>query len=105
MVKSLLEIPGLNCFTPSGAFYVFPDCSSYLGRRTPDGTKIETSTDLCIYLLETHGVAVGPGDAGGGPGGCGGSDAAPLEARADAGRMHKSACAERTRPAEPSCCR
>lgn len=69
IVNALLEIPGLKCFMPSGAFYVFPDCSAYLGREAPDGTKIETSTDLCIFMLEHHGVAIVPGDAFGEPGG------------------------------------
>lgn len=96
MVKSLLEIPGLNCFTPSGAFYVFPDCSSYLGRRTPDGTKIETSTDLCIYLLETHGVAVVPGDAFGEPGGFRISYAVSMEELEEAVRRLKKGFAELT---------
>jgi aspartate aminotransferase len=67
VVSALRQIPGLNCFMPSGAFYVFPDCSSYLGKKTKDGTLISTSTDLCIYLLEKHGVAAVPGDAFGEP--------------------------------------
>jgi aspartate aminotransferase len=69
VVNALREIPGLNCFMPSGAFYVFPDCSFYLGKKTKGGTVISTSTDLCIYLLEEHGVAAVPGDAFGEPGG------------------------------------
>jgi aspartate aminotransferase len=69
VVNALLEIPGLNCFMPSGAFYVFPDCSAYLGKRTKNGSVIHTSTDLCIYLLEQHGVAAVPGDAFGEPAG------------------------------------
>lgn len=69
IVKALQEIPGLKCFMPSGAFYVFPDCSEYLGRKSGDGTEINTSTDLCIYMLEKHGVAIVPGDAFGEPSG------------------------------------
>ncbi len=69
IVNALLEIPGLKCFMPSGAFYVFPECSSYFGRKTNDGTTIDTSTELCIYLLEKHGVAAVPGDAFGEPSG------------------------------------
>lgn len=69
IVSALLEIPGLQCFLPDGAFYVFPDCSAYLGKKAPDGSVLETSTDLCIYMLESHGVAVVPGDAFGEPGG------------------------------------
>lgn len=69
IVKALSEIPGLQCFLPNGAFYVFPDCSYYLGKKAPDGTVLDTSTDLSIYMLEHHGVAVVPGDAFGEPGG------------------------------------
>jgi len=69
MVKALNEIDGVDCFTPSGAFYLFPDIRAFLGRSAPDGTVIETSTDLCLYLLEEHGVATVPGDAFGEPGG------------------------------------
>lgn len=69
IVNALLEIPGLKCFMPSGAFYVFPECSSYFGRKTNDGITIDSSTDLCIYLLEKHGVAAVPGDAFGEPSG------------------------------------
>ena len=69
MVKALNEIDGVDCFTPSGAFYLFPDIRAFLGRSTPDGTEIQSSTDLCLYLLEEHGVAAVPGDAFGEPGG------------------------------------
>lgn len=69
MVKALNEIDGVDCFTPSGAFYLFPDIRAFLGQTTPSGATIETSTDLCLYLLEDHGVAAVPGDAFGEPGG------------------------------------
>ncbi|GAB5410135.1 MAG: pyridoxal phosphate-dependent aminotransferase [Balneolaceae bacterium] len=69
MVKSLNEIEGVSCFTPGGAFYVFPDISSYLGSSTASGSKIETSTDLCLYLLDEFGLACVPGDAFGEPNG------------------------------------
>ncbi|MEX0770089.1 MAG: pyridoxal phosphate-dependent aminotransferase [Balneolaceae bacterium] len=69
IVDALKEIPGLQCFKPSGAFYVFPDCSAYFGKSTTGGQKINTSTELCLYLLEDHGVATVPGDAFGEPSG------------------------------------
>lgn len=69
MVKSLNEIDGVSCFTPGGAFYVFPDISSYLGSKKPDGSVIKTSTDLCLYLLDEYGLACVPGDAFGEPDG------------------------------------
>jgi len=69
LVASLNAIDGVNCFTPGGAFYVFPDISSYLGKSKPDGSSIATSTDLCLYLLDEFGLAVVPGDAFGEPNG------------------------------------
>ncbi|MBO6792881.1 MAG: pyridoxal phosphate-dependent aminotransferase [Balneolaceae bacterium] len=69
MVESLNAIDGVDCFTPGGAFYVFPDISAHLGKTTPDGNKLETSTDLCLYLLDEFGLAVVPGDAFGEPNG------------------------------------
>ena len=69
IVEELSNIDGLKCFKPSGAFYVFPDISHYLGRTTADGQKIENSTDLCMYLIEDQGLAAVPGDAFGEPNG------------------------------------
>ncbi len=67
IVKELRAIEGVQCFMPSGAFYVFPNVQQFLGTQTPDGTTIKTTTDLCLYLLEEHGVATVPGDAFGEP--------------------------------------
>lgn len=67
IVKELRDIEGVQCFMPSGAFYVFPNVQQFLGTQTPDGTTIKTTTDLCLYLLEEHGVATVPGDAFGEP--------------------------------------
>lgn len=69
IVETLNNIEGVNCFTPQGAFYVFPDISSHLGKTKPDGSKIESSTDLCLYLLDDFGLAIVPGDAFGEPNG------------------------------------
>lgn len=69
IVPELSRIEGVKCFKPSGAFYVFPDISYYLGKTAPDGEVIETSTDLCMYLIEEHGLAAVPGDAFGEPNG------------------------------------
>lgn len=76
---ALNKIDGVRCFKPSGAFYVFPDISYYLGRSTSGGEKMDTSTDLCLYLLETHGLAAVPGDAFGEPNGIRLSYAASME--------------------------
>ena len=62
-VAALRQIPGLKVYVPNAAFYLFPDVSAYLGRRTPDGNVIETSLDLCLYLLQTQYVSLVPGEA------------------------------------------
>jgi aspartate aminotransferase len=69
IVNELRSIEGVKCFSPSGAFYVFPDIHVFLGKHTPEGEKIKTSTELALYLLEKHGVATVPGDAFGEPNG------------------------------------
>jgi len=69
IVDYLNNLDGVSCFKPGGAFYVFPDISAYLNKKTQDGKSIETSTDLCMYLLEEHNIALVPGDAFGEPNG------------------------------------
>lgn len=69
VVDALNAIPGVKCFRPNGAFYAFPDISAYLGKRTPSGQKIATSTDLIMYLLDESQIALVPGDAFGEPNG------------------------------------
>ena len=63
----VLKIDGVKCATPGGAFYVFPDLSTYIGKSV-DGRKIETDMDLCIYLLEVGHIATVPGSAFGADG-------------------------------------
>ena len=79
MVEQLNNIEGVSCFSPGGAFYVFPDISAYLGSLSPSGTSIESSTDLCLYLLNEAGLALVPGDAFGEPNGLRMSYAAAME--------------------------
>ena len=50
-----------------GAFYVFPECKSYIG-KSYNGKKIETATDVAMFLLEEAHVACVGGDAFGAPG-------------------------------------
>ncbi|WP_334129785.1 pyridoxal phosphate-dependent aminotransferase [Sneathiella sp.] len=61
VVKMLNEIPGLECNTPDGAFYVFVGCEALLGMTTPKGQKLATDMDFAMYLMEEAGVAVVPG--------------------------------------------
>ncbi len=59
-------IPGLRCFEPEGAFYVFPDVSAYFGKS--DGSvTIRNSADFSMYLLNTAHVSSVMGDAFGEP--------------------------------------
>ena len=67
IVKLAKDIPGLEVNVPEGAFYLFPKCSSFYGKKTPDGKVIENSTDLAMYLLEQGHVATVGGDAFGDP--------------------------------------
>ena len=59
-------IPGVTCFEPEGAFYIFPDVSSYYGKT--DGNEIiKNSADFSMYLLNTAHVSSVMGDAFGEP--------------------------------------
>ena len=66
VVKLAKEINGLEVNVPEGAFYLFPKCSSFFGKRT-DGYVINNATDLAMYLLEVGHVATVSGDAFGDP--------------------------------------
>lgn len=61
--KIFNETPGLLCFKPQGAFYLYPSCVGLMGKHTPEGKLISSDTDLATYLLESVGVAVVPGVA------------------------------------------
>ncbi|MCU4155731.1 pyridoxal phosphate-dependent aminotransferase [Carboxylicivirga sp. A043] len=56
------DIPGFKVAVPDGAFYIFPDVSEYFGKSYGKYT-INTSMDLCMYLLEDAHVASVPGSA------------------------------------------
>ena len=60
------RIPGLKVNDPQGAFYIFPDCSSYFGKSF-NGKVIENSGDLSMFLLEEGHVACVGGGAFGAP--------------------------------------
>lgn len=66
IVKLAKEIDGLKVNVPDGAFYIFPDCSSYFG-KSYNGRTINTSADLAMYLLEEGHVASVGGIAFGSP--------------------------------------
>ncbi len=62
VLRILNEIPGVKMNLPKGAFYVFPDISSFFG-KSAGNFKINDATDLCMYLLEEALVAVVTGEA------------------------------------------
>ena len=61
------EIEGLQVNNPEGAFYVFPKCDSFFGKKTPKGNVIADAGDLAMYLLEEAHVACVGGAAFGAP--------------------------------------
>lgn len=66
VIEHLKKIPGIKTNIPPGAFYVFPDISSYFGKSNGD-FKINTDNDLCLYLLDKAQVALVSGEAFGNP--------------------------------------
>jgi aspartate aminotransferase len=67
LILDLIEsIPGFECNEPKGAFYVFPNVSSFFG-KTYGGNKIENATDFSMFLLEVANVATVTGEAFGNP--------------------------------------
>jgi Aspartate/tyrosine/aromatic aminotransferase len=62
IVDALHDIPGVRCFSPEGAFYVFPNVSNIYG-RSYKGKKITNSAELIDYLLDEANVAAVPGAA------------------------------------------
>ena len=58
----LKDIPGLKCSNPDGAFYMFPDVSSFFG-KTDGTTTVKNAEDLSFYLLNKAHVAVVTGTA------------------------------------------
>jgi aspartate aminotransferase len=66
IVNGLRAIPGITCEWPGGAFYAFPNVSTYLGEGKNAIAK--SCTDLSKLLLEKAHVALVPGEAFGAPG-------------------------------------
>lgn len=62
IVDKLNSMPGIDCFDPRGAFYVFPNVSATYGSVYGD-KKIENSLDFTEYLLDEAKIAVVPGVA------------------------------------------
>ena len=66
VMEIIKTVPGVKCSEPEGAFYIFPDVSSYYGKT--DGEKVITnSADFSMYLLHTAHVSSVMGEAFGEP--------------------------------------
>ncbi|MFQ3351486.1 MAG: aspartate aminotransferase, partial [Candidatus Marivariicella framensis] len=66
IIGLLKDINGFKLNKPKGAFYVFPDISSYFGKNI-NGVEIKNSSDFSLFLLEIAHVATVSGDAFGNP--------------------------------------
>ncbi len=61
IVARLNAIPGLRCFKPQGAFYVFPNVRALFGKKA-NGKTLATSADVVDYFLEAARVLAVPGE-------------------------------------------
>ncbi|WP_442800876.1 pyridoxal phosphate-dependent aminotransferase [Sphingobacterium sp. UT-1RO-CII-1] len=64
LVYDLLnDIPGIKTNLPEGAFYFFPEISSFFGKKDQNGNTITNSSDLALYLLNVGHIATVGGDS------------------------------------------
>jgi aspartate aminotransferase len=63
VVAMLNQVDGIHCPTPEGAFYVYPDVSGLIGKKTPAGLTIENDEMLIGYFLDEARVAAVHGGA------------------------------------------
>ena len=66
IVSLARQIPGFEVNNPQGAFYLFPKCDSYFGKKYGDKV-IASAEDLAMYLLDVGHVATVGGTAFGSP--------------------------------------
>lgn len=93
IVSLARDIPGLEVNVPQGAFYLFPFCSSFYGKKAGEW-QINNSTDFAMYLLQEAHVATVAGDAFGEPDGFRMSYATSDDNIREAMRRIKDACAK-----------
>ena len=62
MLDRLRGLPGISCYEPRGAFYLFPNISSYF-RKEFEGMRIRNSFGMAYYLLKHAHVAVVSGES------------------------------------------
>ena len=68
MFDALNALDGVTCDMPGGAFYMFPDFSSYLNKETKEGKILRDTFDLSDYILDTASVVTVAGDGFGAKG-------------------------------------
>ena len=90
IIELVKDIEGFEVNVPKGAFYIFPDISSFFGKKL-NGKSIENASDFAMYLLEEARVATVTGDAFGCPKNIRISYAASLEKIEEAIRRIKAA--------------
>lgn len=66
ILEGIRQIPGINVHEPQGAFYIFPDVSTYFGKSF-EGEPVKNADDLCMYLLQKGLVSTVTGVAFGEP--------------------------------------
>ena len=62
VVARLNAMEGITCPDTKGAFYVYPDVQTHLGKSFKE-TKIKTAVELCQYLLDEALISTVPGEA------------------------------------------
>ncbi|MEM6264322.1 MAG: pyridoxal phosphate-dependent aminotransferase [Bacteroidota bacterium] len=63
LFEALQKIEGLKVILPDGAFYFYPDLTAFIGKSTPEGQVLEDIEALCLYLIDSVGLALVPGTA------------------------------------------
>jgi aspartate aminotransferase len=66
VLSKLAQMKGVRANKPEGAFYIFPDISSFFGKSF-NGNTIQTAQDLCLFLLSEAMVALVSGESFGAP--------------------------------------
>jgi len=61
VVERINGVPGLSAITPSGTFYVYINCSGWIGRKTANGRILSDDVEVAEALLEESELAVVPG--------------------------------------------
>ena len=62
MYEQLNALEGVECGMPGGAFYMFPDFSHYLNKKTIEGKILQDTFDLSDYILADAKVVTVAGD-------------------------------------------